>query len=142
MNFVRPKNVKYTKSQKKRILRTPSKRNSSLNFGIVGVKALEAGKITHNEIESFRRTITNNTKRRVKIWINIFPHTPLTFKGVGMRMGKGKGQVKNYVARIREGNILFELNGQNINLIESSAIKAMKKISLKTKLIFLKETLL
>jgi ribosomal protein L16/L10AE len=67
MNLIRPKNIKYTKMQKKRIKFTNQQKNSKLNFGVIGVKSLEVGKMTHNQIESFRRTITSNTKRKVKI---------------------------------------------------------------------------
>jgi len=141
MNFIKPKNFKYNKTQKKRIKTSIKQKSSNLNFGYFGVKSLEIGKVNHNQIESFRRTITSNTKRKVKIWIRIFPDTPITFKGIGMRMGKGKGQVKYWVAKIEKGNILFELNGQNLNLIYKSVKKAIKKLSLKTKIVRLNENL-
>lgn len=142
MNLIRPKNVKYTKMQKKRIKFINQQKNSNLNFGTIGVKSLEVGKMTHNQIESFRRTITSNTKRKVKIWFNVFPHNPLTFKGIGMRMGKGKGQVKNYVANIKKGNVLFELDGQNLTLINESVKKAVKKLAVKTTIINYKKNLI
>jgi large subunit ribosomal protein L16 len=67
MNFIKPKNFKYNKTQKKRIKTSIKQKSSNLNFGYFGVKSLEIGKVNHNQIESFRRTITSNTKRKVKI---------------------------------------------------------------------------
>lgn len=131
MNLLKPRNVKYDKMHKGRIKVKYKQKNSQVTFGSFGIKSIEAGKLTYNQIESFRRTITNNTKRKVKIWIKAFPNTSITSKAIGVRMGKGKGAVKYWVYKVYPGNVLFELSGQNLDLVERAIKKAGHKLPIK-----------
>lgn len=104
------KKIKYRKQQRGR-LRGKAWRGSRLAFGDYGLKALDTGKITNRQIEAARVAITRYMKRGGKLWIRIFPDKPFTKKPAETRMGKGKGPVEGWVAAVRAGRILFELEG-------------------------------
>jgi len=105
-----PKKVKYRKQQKGRTKGT-AYRGSSLQFGDYGLQALECGRITAQQIEAARIAITRHVKRGGKIWIRIFPDKPITKKPAETRMGKGKGAPEGWVAVVKPGRILYEMEG-------------------------------
>ena len=105
-----PKKVKYRRRQKGR-LGGKAWRGGKLSFGDFGLKALEGGKISNRQIEAARIAITRTMKRGGKVWIRIFPDMPITKKPLETRMGKGKGPVEGWVAKVRPGRMLFEVEG-------------------------------
>jgi len=129
-----PKRTKYRKQQKGRN-RGKAYRGSSLAFGTYGLKAIELGRINSRQIEAGRVALSRTMKRTGKIWIRVFPDKPLTAKPVGVRMGKGKGSVEEWVMNIKPGRIIFEITGVN----EETAIRALTlaaaKLPFKTKII-------
>jgi large subunit ribosomal protein L16 len=131
-----PKKVKYRKWQKGRRCNTGlASRRTNLDFGSVGIKALECGWITSRQIEAARRAVVHYLKKGGKLWIRIFPDKSVTFKGVEVPMGGGKGSVDHYVARVKAGTVLFEIDG----VPEKTAYEAMRlashKLPVKTKII-------
>lgn len=106
-----PKKVKYRKSHRGDQIRGKANRKISLSFGDYGLRAQEAGWITSRQIEAARRAITGNLQRKGKLWIRIFPDKSVTVKGNEIRMGGGKGSVDHYVAPIRPGTVMFEIDG-------------------------------
>lgn len=117
--MLQPKKYKFLKKQKGRIKGRFENRSNSLKFGVFGIQALEAGKLTARQIEAIRRTITNLTKREAKIWIRVFPDFPVTAKPTEIRMGRGKGSVDQWVCKINKGRILFEVTGKNLNVLRN-----------------------
>ena len=121
-----PKKVKYRKRQKGRV-RGVAQRGNTLNFGDYGLKALGKGRITSQQIEAARIAITRHVKRKGKIWIRIFPDKPMTKKPAETRMGKGKGGVEYWVAPVKPGRILYEMEGVD----EKAAMEALRLASYK-----------
>lgn len=121
-----PKKVKYRKRQKGR-LRGTSRRGATISFGSYALQAMESSFITARQIESARVAIVRAVKRGGKLWIRLFPDKPLTKKPAEVRMGKGKGAPEVWVARIRRGRVLFELDG----VTEAEALEAMTRASYK-----------
>ena len=105
-----PKKTKYRKSHRGRRKGT-SKGGNTVNFGDYGIQAVETSYVTGRQIEAARITITRTMKRGGKVWINIFPHKPVTQKPAEVRMGSGKGNVEYYVAVVKPGRIIFEISG-------------------------------
>lgn len=105
-----PKKVKYRKQQKGRT-KGKAYRGSTLEFGDYGLQALECGRITAQQIEAARIAITRHVKRGGKIWIRIFPDKPITKKPAETRMGKGKGAPEGWVAVVKPGRMLYEMEG-------------------------------
>jgi len=136
-----PKKVKYRKQQKGK-RRGQAWRGSDVTFGEFGLKALEVGWVTDRQIEAARVAITRFVKRGGKIWIRVFPDKPITKKPAETRMGKGKGAPEGWVAVVRPGKILYEMEG----IPEEQAQEAMRlagnKLGIKTKFVtrFGKET--
>jgi large subunit ribosomal protein L16 len=131
--FLQPRKTKYKKTKKGKLKKLEYKANS-LRFGEVGLKAVVSGLITARQIEATRRAIARKIKRKGKIWICIFPDLPITAKPTESRMGKGKGAVSHWVARVRGGTTLFEICGVP-NHIAVEALKAgSQKLSVKTKI--------
>ena len=130
--LLQPKKIKYKKIKKRRLRKFNYK--NDLNFGTVGLKALESGLISARQIEAARQAIARKIKKKGKIWIKIFPSLPITKKPTEVRMGKGKGNVSHWVARVRGGSIIFEICGVN----NKTAIKAFKtgsaKLPIKTQI--------
>ncbi|MDZ4339689.1 MAG: 50S ribosomal protein L16 [candidate division NC10 bacterium] len=116
-----PKKTKYRKQQKGR-MRGVSKGGTALLFGEYGLKALEPAWVTNRQIEAARRSITRHAKRGGKVWIRIFPDKPVTKKPAETRMGKGKGAVEGWVAVVKPGRILYEMEG----VTEAEAREAMR----------------
>lgn len=131
-----PKKVKHRKMQKGRSLkRQVETRGMDLAFGSYGIQALESAWLTSAQIESARRTLTNFIKREGKIWIRIFPDKPITKKPPEVTMGAGKGAVDHYVAPIKPGRILFEMDGVSAKTAEDAFRLAGHKLPVKTKII-------
>jgi large subunit ribosomal protein L16 len=133
-----PKKVKWRKQQKGR-MRGKAYRGSSLAFGTYGLRAISPGWITSRQIESARVAITRHIKRGGKLWIRIFPDKPITIKPAETRMGKGKGSPEYWVAVIKPGRILFELEGVPFDIAKEAMRLAMHKLPVKTKFISLSE---
>ncbi len=133
-----PAKTKYRKSQKggKKILGAVSN-GHSLQFGSFGLKALEPGKLNSKQIESARKVVTRYMKRAGKLWIMVFPHTPVTKKPAEVRMGSGKGSVEYYIAKIKPGRIIFEVDGIDDVSAMTALQKAAAKLPFKSKIISL-----
>ena len=129
-----PKRVKYRKMQKGK-MRGKAYRGAEVSFGEFGLKATECGWLTNNQIESARVTINRTLKRRGKLWIRIFPDKPITKKPAETRMGKGKGNPEYWVAVIKPGRILFELEGVPEDLAKQAMDLASYKLPMKTKFV-------
>lgn len=131
-----PKKSKYRKSQKGRSwLKGTASQKTTLSFGSYGLKSMDNAWITSRQIESARRAMTRFIKRGGKIWIRIFPDKPVTIKGEQMPMGKGKGSVDHYVAIVKPGTILFEMEGVTFEQAKEALRLAAHKLPIKTKTI-------
>ncbi len=108
--MLQPKKTKYRKQQKGK-LRGFATSGAKVSFGEFGLKALTRGRVTARQIEAARRAMTRHIKRGGKVWIRIFPDVPITKKPVEVRMGKGKGNVEYWVAKIQPGKVLYEMEG-------------------------------
>ncbi len=126
-----PKRVKHRKQQKGRVYGL-AYRGASLSFGDFGLKALERGLITAREIEAARVALTRHVKRGGKIWVRIFPDKPMTKKPAETRMGKGKGSPEFWVAVIRPGRVLFEMEGVAKETAQEALRLASHKLSIST----------
>ncbi len=131
-----PKKTKYRKSQRLRGGHIGiATRGLKISFGAYGLKTIEGGEISARQIEAARRAMTHYIKRGGKIWIRIFPHKPVTQKAAEVPMGSGKGSIDRYVAVVKPGSIIFEMDG----IDEASAKEAMRlaghKLPLKCKFI-------
>ena len=129
-----PKKVKYRKQQKGK-RRGKAWRGSSLSFGEYGLKVLECGYITDRQIEASRVAMTRFIKRGGKIWIRLFPDKPVTKKPAETRMGKGKGAPDHWVAVVRPGKILFEMEGVTATDAAEAMRLASHKLPLRTALV-------
>jgi len=129
-----PKKVKFRKQQKGK-MRGMARRGCDLNFGEFGLQATECGKISAKQIEAARIAMTRHVKRGGKLWIRIFPDKPFTKKPAEVRMGKGKGSPEGWVAVIRPGKILYEMEGVPKELAEEALKLAAHKLSVKTRFI-------
>jgi len=129
-----PKKVKFRKVQRGR-MKGKAWRGSSIAFGEYGLKAMECGWITSRQIEAARIAMTRFIKRGGKVWIRLFPDKPITKKPAETRMGKGKGAPEEWVAVIRPGKILFEMEGVPQDVAQAAIRLAAHKIGLKTKFI-------
>ena len=112
-----------------------SKGNTELHFGSYGLMAKEGAWITANQIEAARIAMTRYMKRGGKVWINIFPHMPLTKKPIGTRQGKGKGNVEGWVAVVKEGKIMFEISGVSEEVAREALRLASHKLPVTTKFV-------
>jgi large subunit ribosomal protein L16 len=128
-----PKKIKYKKTKKGKLVKFEFKSNK-LKFGTVGLKAAESGIINSRQIEAARQAITRKIKRKGKIWIRIFPNLPITSKPTGVRMGKGKGQFSHWGARVRGGNVLFEVCGVSLTTVFAALKTGGAKLPIKTKI--------
>lgn len=116
-------------------MRGNSKGGSQLEFGQYGLQALEAGWITNRQIESARVAITRHIKRGGKVWINIFPHKPVTEKPAETRMGSGKGAPEHWVAVVKPGRVMFELSGVAEDVAKESMRLAAHKLPMKCRFV-------
>ena len=129
-----PKKTKYRKSFRGR-RKGNAKGGNVVTFGDYGLQALETSYVTGRQIEAARITITRTMKRGGKVWINIFPHKPITKKPAEVRMGSGKGAVEYYVAVVKPGRIIFEISGVPEDIAREAMRKAGHKLPMKTKLV-------
>ena len=129
-----PKRVKYRKAQRGR-MRGKAQRGSSLAFGDYGLKALQPAWITNRQIEAARVSLTRSVKRGGKIWIRIFPDKPVTKKPAETRMGKGKGAPEFWVAVVKPGRILYEIEGVTEEMARNAFRLAAQKLPIATKFV-------
>jgi large subunit ribosomal protein L16 len=131
--FTGPKQIKYKKTKKGKLAKFEFK-SKELKFGTVGLKAVESGIISARQIEASRQAIVRKMKRKGKLWIKIFPDLPITSKPTGIRMGKGKGPISHWGARVRGGTVLFEVTGLNFNTIFYALKTGGAKLPIKTRI--------
>lgn len=129
-----PKKVKYRKQQKGR-MKGVARRGCKLDFGEFGLQAIECGAINSRQIEAARIAMTRCAKRGGKIWIRIFPDKPFTKKPAEVRMGKGKGSPEGWVAIIRPGRILYEMEGVDKETAKEALRLAAHKLAVKTRFV-------
>ena len=129
-----PKRTKFRKQHKGRI-HGNAKGGASLNFGTYGLKAVEPARVTARQIEASRRTITRHLRRVGKVWIRIFPDVPVSSKPAEVRMGKGKGTPEFWVARVKPGRVMFEIDGVSEELAERALELASAKLPMKTRFV-------
>ena len=134
MPMLMPKRVKYRKAQRGR-MRGKALRGASLAFGDYGLKALEPAWITNRQIEAARVSLTRSVKRSGKIWIRIFPDKPVTKKPAETRMGKGKGAPESWVAVVKPGRILYEIEGVTEEAARDAFRLAAQKLPIATKFV-------
>ena len=129
-----PKRVKYRKAQRGRMGRL-ALRGSTLAFGEYGLKALEPGWLTNRQIEAARVALTRSLRRGGKVWIRVFPDKPVTKKPAETRMGKGKGNPEEWVAVIKPGRIIYEMEGVTVDVAREAFRTAAQKIGIATKFV-------
>ena len=132
--MMQPKKTRYSKQFKGRI-HGNSKGGTSLNFGSYGMKALEPERITARQIEAARRAITRQMKRQGRVWIRIFPDLPVSDKPAEVRMGKGKGSIDYWAARVAPGRILFEIDGVPDDVARLALSLGAAKLPIKVKVV-------
>ncbi|MDY8110687.1 50S ribosomal protein L16 [Fulvimarina sp. 2208YS6-2-32] len=132
--MLQPKRTKYRKAFKGRI-HGNAKGGTALNFGAYGLKSMDPERVTARQIEAARRAITRHMKRQGRVWIRIFPDLPVTSKPTEVRMGKGKGSVDYWAARVHPGRIMFEIDGVD-ELIAREALRlGAAKLPVRTRFI-------
>lgn len=129
-----PKKTKYRKAMKGRIKGT-AHRGNEISFGTYGLQSLGSERVTSRQIEAARRAMTRYIKRGGKIWIRIFPDTPVTRKGSEVPMGSGKGNPEFFVAKVRPGTMMFEMAGVNEETAREAMRLAGHKLPVKTKFV-------
>lgn len=132
--MLQPKKYKHRKVFKGRI-HGAAKGGTSLNFGSHGLKAVAPERVTARQIEAARRAITRHMKRAGRVWIRIFPDVPVTSKPAEVRMGKGKGAVDFWCARVAPGRIMFELDGVPDDIAREALKLGAAKLPIKTKVV-------
>ena len=129
-----PKRTKFRKAHKGRI-HGLAKGGTQLNFGSYGLKAVTPERVTARQIEAARRAITRHLRRTGRVWIRIFPDVPVSSKPAEVRMGKGKGTPEFWVARVKPGRIMFEIDGVPWNLAKEAFTLAAAKLPLDTRIV-------
>jgi len=137
--MLQPKRTKFRKMMKGRN-RGLAHRGSNVSFGEYGLKAISRGRLSARQIEAARRAMTRHIKRGGKIWIRVFPDKPITGKPLEVRQGKGKGNVEYWVAQIKPGKVLYELQGVSEELAREAFALAAAKIPIATQ--FVKRTVM
>jgi large subunit ribosomal protein L16 len=132
--MLQPKKVKHRKQMKGR-MRGKSYRGCNLDFGDFGLRATECSRLTARQIEAARIAMTRHAKRGGKVWIRIFPDKPITKKPAETRMGKGKGAPEGWVAVVKPGKVIFELEGVSEELAREAMKLASAKLPLKTRFV-------
>ena len=132
--FLQPKKFKYKKIKKGKLVKLEFKSNK-LIFGDIGLKAKNSGLLHARHIEACRQAISRKIKRKGKLWIRIFPDLPVSSKPTESRMGKGKGSVSHWVARVRGGTVLFEICGiTDLKVVKSALRTGSMKLPIQTKI--------
>ena len=129
--MLQPKRTKYRKQQKGRN-RGMAQVGTRVSFGEYGLKTVDRGRITARQIEAARRAITRHIKRGGKIWIRVFPDVPVTKKPIEVRMGKGKGNVEYWVAKVQPGRVLYEMEGVSEDVAREAFRLASAKLPVRT----------
>jgi large subunit ribosomal protein L16 len=132
--MLQPKRTKFRKMQKGRV-RGLAQRGSTISYGSFAIKTTEVGFITSRQIESARVAITRYMKREGKVWIRIFPDKPITSKPAEVRMGKGKGAPSHWVAPIKPGRIMFEIDGVPLAVAQEALRLGAQKMPVKTRFV-------
>jgi len=132
--MLQPKKTKFRKAHKGRI-KGEAKGGVDLNFGSYGLKALEPERITARQIESARRAITRHMKRQGRVWIRIFPDVPVSAKPTEVRMGKGKGSVDFWAAKVKPGRVMFEIDGVGEVVAKEALRLAAMKLPVKCRFV-------
>lgn len=132
--MLQPKRTKYRKQQKGRMKGLAIK-GGTIAFGTFGLKAITGARLTNRQIESARIAMTRSMKREGKVWIRIFPDKPITKKPQEVRMGKGKGAVDHWVAQVKPGRIMFELDGVTAEVAHEALRLAAQKLPVLTKIV-------
>ena len=132
--MLQPKKTKFRKQFKGRI-KGATKGGSALNFGSYGLKTMEPERLTARQIEAARRAITRQMKRQGRVWIRIFPDVPVTQKPTEVRMGKGKGSVEFWAARVKPGRIIFEIDGVPEDVAKEALRLGAMKLPITTRVV-------
>jgi large subunit ribosomal protein L16 len=132
--MLQPKKTKFRKAHKGRI-KGVAKGGTDLNFGAFGLKAMEPERITARQIEAARRALTRHMKRAGRVWIRVFPDVPVSKKPTEVRMGKGKGSVEFWAARVKPGRIMFEIDGVTPEVAKVALELAAAKLPIKTRIV-------
>ncbi|TRO91280.1 50S ribosomal protein L16 [Glycocaulis profundi] len=132
--MLQPKRTKFRKAHKGRI-HGNAKGGYTLNFGSYGLKAVEPERVTARQIEATRRAITRHMKRAGRVWIRIFPDLPVSKKPTEVRMGKGKGSPEYWVAKVKPGRIMFEIDGVTDDVAREALRLGAAKLPIKTKVV-------
>ncbi len=132
--MLQPKKQKYRKQFRGK-MRGMSSSNTNVSFGEYGLKAVTRGWVNAREIEATRRAIVGHTKRKAKVWINIFPDKPYTKKATNSKMLGGKGDVEGYVCVVRPGLVMFEIAGVREDIAKRALELGAQKLSVKTKIV-------
>ena len=129
-----PKRTKFRKLHKGRI-KGEAKGGFDLNFGTFGLKATEPERITARQIEAARRAMTRHMKRQGRVWIRIFPDVPVTQKPTEVRMGKGKGSVEYWAAKVKPGRVMLEIDGVSEPVAREALRLAAMKLPIKSRIV-------
>src|SRR6266404_1684966 len=132
--MLQPMRTKFRKAHKGRI-KGAATSGATLSFGEYGLKAMEPDRITARQIEAARRAMTRHMKRSGRVWIRIFPDVPVSKKPLEVRMGSGKGTPELWVARVKPGRIMFEIDGVPIQLAKEALALAAAKLPIKTRFV-------
>lgn len=132
--MLQPKRTKYRKMQKGR-LRGLALRGAKVSFGEFGLKATTRGRVTARQIEAARRAMTRHIKRGGRIWIRIFPDKPISKKPLEVRMGKGKGNPEYWVAQVKPGAVMYEMEGVPEDIAREAMRLAAAKLPVRTKFV-------
>jgi large subunit ribosomal protein L16 len=132
--MLQPKRTKFRKAHKGRIHGVASS-GATLAFGQFGLKAVEPERVTARQIEAARRALTRHMKRAGRVWIRVYPDVPVSKKPLEVRMGSGKGGVELWVARVKPGRVLFEVDGVNLQLAKEALTLAAAKLPIKTRFV-------
>tara|TARA_B100000900_G_C20418009_1_gene649734 strand:- start:266 stop:685 length:420 start_codon:yes stop_codon:yes gene_type:complete len=132
--MLQPKKTKFRKMHKGRISGN-AKGGFVLNFGSYGLKSLEPSRVTARQIEAARRAMTRHMKRAGRVWIRIFPDVPVSKKPTEVRMGKGKGSVEFWAAKVKPGRMMFEIDGVPIEVAKEALSLAAAKLPVKCKFV-------
>ncbi|MFC7473154.1 50S ribosomal protein L16 [Dankookia sp. GCM10030260] len=132
--MLQPKRTTFRKAHKGRI-KGIARAGFSLSFGGFGLKALEPERVTARQIEAARRAITRAMKRQGRVWIRIFPDVPVSSKPAEVRMGSGKGAPEFWVARVRPGRIMFEIDGVSLDTAKEALTLGAAKLPIRTKIV-------
>ncbi|MDE0114361.1 MAG: 50S ribosomal protein L16 [Albidovulum sp.] len=132
--MLQPQRTKFRKQHKGRI-RGFATGGTKINFGSFGLKALQPERVTARQIEAARRAMTRQMKRQGRVWIRIFPNVPVSKKPTEVRMGKGKGSVEYWAARVKPGTIMFEIDGVSEAVAREAMRLAAMKLPVKTRVV-------